>query len=286
MSFVRPKALDQALDLLHSSSWTILAGGTDYYPSLRGQAPSGPVLDITAIDSLSGISCSDSGIRIGALATWTDVAGADLPPAFNALQQSALEVGSIQIQNRATVIGNLCNASPAADGVPPLLCLDASVELSSLGGVRSVPLTEFIQGNRRTVCGPDELVSALHIPVESAGGHSEFIKLGTRRYLVISIAMVAARVVIHDNKISEIAVAIGACSEVAQRLPLVEQALNGAAVDGDLMPLIKTQHVAGLSPIDDIRSSAGYRRHAALELLRRTIARSVKRASQLQGVSV
>lgn len=278
MNYARPLALQQALDLLREDSWTILAGGTDFYPALRGQNPLSPVLDITAIDDLCGITATDQGIRIGALTSWTDIAKAQLPPAFRALQQSAVEVGSVQIQNRATVAGNLCNASPAADGVPPLLCLDASVELSSHSGVRNVLLGDFIQGNRRTVRRTDELLSAIHIPQASTDGYSEFCKLGARRYLVISIAMVSSRVLIQENRIKQIAVAVGSCSEVARRLPEVEQNLAGADVKSDLRSLVVSDHLAGLTPISDIRSSADYRQHAALELLRRVIELSIVNA--------
>lgn len=271
MNFSRPSGLASALIQLRDNDWTILAGGTDYYPGLRSEAPRGAVLDITAIDELRGIEETPEQYRIGALTTWSDIVKADLPDAFNALRQAALEVGSVQIQNRATIAGNLCNASPAADGVPPLLVLDASVELQSQQGTRVVSLARFIQGNRQTDRSAHELVSAVLIPKQSCVGNSAFTKLGARKYLVISIGMVAVRAEGSNGHIDELSVAIGSCSEVAQRLPLVETLLTGKKITDDLPMLIGQQHLPELKPIDDIRATAQYRYEAALQLVRRTV---------------
>lgn len=266
--FVRPRSIAQAASLLSESNWTIIAGGTDFYPGLRDQAVSGPVMDISAIDALRTIEQTETHWRIGALATWTDVITSDLPPAFDALKQAAHEVGSVQIQNRATIVGNLCNASPAADGMPPLLCVNAMVELSSIRGKRTVELAEFVQGNRRTMRRTDEIVTAILVPVDATSGKSAFLKLGSRKYLVISIAMIAARVVVDQHgRIAKAAVAIGACSEVAMRLTEVENSLVGMPLDGDVRGCISAEDLALLRPIDDVRAGADYRRHAALELV-------------------
>ncbi len=275
MNFSRPARLEQALEQLCKSNWTILAGGTDYYPGLRSEPPQGDVMDISAIDSLRGIEITDQQIRIGALTTWTDIVNASLPPAFIALQQAAREVGSVQIQNRATVAGNLCNASPAADGVPPLLVLDASVELVSMAGTRTVPLHEFIQGNRRTAKNTTELVSGVLVPVSSSDGNSVFAKLGARKYLVISIGMVAVRALCNDGHIAQLAVAVGSCSEVAQRLRSVETLLTGKPASDKSIALIDHQHLPELKPIDDFRATAQYRRDAALQIVRRAVAGSI-----------
>ncbi|OED40110.1 xanthine dehydrogenase [Chromatiales bacterium (ex Bugula neritina AB1)] len=278
MNYARPQKLEYALDLLRDSDWTILAGGTDFYPALAGQAPSFPVLDITAIPDLRSVSETSDEVRIGALATWTDVITSPLPPAFKALQQAGVEVGSVQIQNRATVAGNVCNASPAADGVPPLLCLDAQVELLSHRGARRVPLEKYIQGNRRTQCAGDELVSAIVVPRPSITGTSAFRKLGARRYLVISIAMVAIRIEVASGRVESLSIAVGSCSEVAMRLPAAEKAIVGELASKGVEAKIEQQHLSALLPIDDIRSPASYRRHAALQLIRHTIASCIEDA--------
>lgn len=210
-------------------------------------------------------------MRIGGRTTWTQVAAADLPPCFDALKQAAREVGSIQIQNAGTVAGNICNASPAADGVPPLLALDAMVELMSGAGVRRLPLGDFITGYRRTARRPDELVTAILVPRTIERGRSVFLKLGARKYLVISIAMVAAIVETDAGQVTQARIAVGACSAVAQRMPALEAALLGRPARAGLGDVAVADHVADLAPIDDVRATADYRRHAALALVRRAL---------------
>jgi CO/xanthine dehydrogenase FAD-binding subunit len=268
----RPNGLDEALALLTKQPVTLAAGCTDLFPATEQQELLGAVLDLTGIAGLRGITATTEGWRIGATTTWSDVIAADLPPAFDMLKQAASEVGSVQIQNAGTIAGNLCNASPAADGVPPLLALDAEVEISSIIGKRCVPLDAFLTGVRRTVLEPDDIVSAILIPKMAGLGQSKFTKLGARKYLVISIAMVAARLVEDNGKVAEIALSIGSCSAVATRLSDLEIRLKGRPVAG-LVPQIDEQSLAAtLSPISDIRGDAAYRLTAATELLRRTVA--------------
>jgi len=269
--YERPTTVEAALSLLTRDRWTVLAGGTDFYPALRDRAVTGPVLDISAIKGLRGIRRAGNDWCIGALTTWSDVLSADLPPAFDALKLAAREVGSVQIQNRATVAGNICNASPAADGVPPLLILDAAVETLSSRGQRRLALAEFILGNRATALRPDEIVTGLLIPADSAQGRSHFVKLGSRRYLVISIVMVAARIETGGGRVMGAGVSVGACSAVAQCLPDLEKALIGKSGDESLAQVILPAHLGHLTPIDDVRASAAYRAEAACELIKRAI---------------
>jgi CO/xanthine dehydrogenase FAD-binding subunit len=176
------------------------------------------------------------------------------------------------VQNVGTVGGNLCNASPAADGIPPLLSLDASVELTSTAGTRLLPLEAFLTGYRQTALRPDELLTAVLIPrgaSDDAG--SAFLKLGLRRYLVISVVMVAVVVAIGPgDRILEARVAVGACSPVAQRLRSLESRLVGLSLDGVDIALV-AEHLSALSPIDDVRATADYRREAAAVLVRRAL---------------
>lgn len=268
----RPETLREALAILSDGGWVAAAGCTDLFPATESQALPGAVLDLTAVSGLRGISATARGWRIGATTTWTDVLRADLPPAFDMLKQAAREVGSVQIQNAGTVAGNLCNASPAADGVPPLLALEAEVEIASVNGARRLPLARFITGPRRTALRPGEMVTAIHVPSDSGKGRSRFLKLGARRYLVISIVSVAARVVETDGVAETVAIAVGASSPVPLRLTEVERALAGRPV-GELAEALDAAAVhAALSPIDDVRAEAGYRRQAAVTLLRRVLA--------------
>lgn len=273
--YLRPKTLDEALQALSGHGARILAGGTDVFPAL-GEAQPGPLLDISAVAELAGIAEEEGAIRIGARATWSELLRHPLPPGFDALKAAAREVGSVQIQNLGTVAGNLCNASPAADGVPPLLVLDAEVELASAAGRRRLPLASFITGNRRTERRADEMVTAVLVPRAAAEGRSAFLKLGARRYLVISIAMVAALLRCEGGRVTAARVAVGACSAVAQRLPALEEALAGAPAAPGLGALAEAAHLASLSPIDDLRASAAYRRDAALTLVRRALETCVR----------
>jgi CO/xanthine dehydrogenase FAD-binding subunit len=251
----------------------VLAGGTDVYPAHVGRPFERPVVDIGALAELQGIAETPQGYRIGALTRWADVAAAELPSGFDGLRAAAREVGSVQVQASGTIGGNLCNASPAADGVPPLLTLDASVELASGRGSRVLGLEEFLTGYRQTALEPDELLTAVLVPREMAHASSAFGKLGLRRYLVISIVMVATTLAVgNDGMVERARVAVGACSPVARRLRELEVELEGRSVDEGLGALARAEHLTDLAPIDDVRATAEYRREAALTLVRRVVA--------------
>jgi len=273
-----PENLEDAYALLSDDSWKILSGGTDFYPALGQTHVNFNVLDVSRISSMRAIKKDDEGNwHIGALATWTDIIRHDLPPAFDSLKLSAREVGSVQIQNRATVIGNICNASPAADGVPPLLTLGAIVKIGSADGERELPLHDFILGNRKINLQPNELVVGLKVPASSAKGQSTFLKLGARKYLVISISMVAAKIVTDGSGVIEdAAVSVGSCSLVATRLPDLEKALIGLNIKDRLQTCIMDEHLSVLSPIDDVRATKAYRMNASKELVARALHMAVE----------
>ena len=273
MAYYSPIDLSSALDAIKDGQLKIIAGGTDVYPAMKqGQTPSS-FLDLTRIKELARIVHDETGTRIGATATWTTLAKATLPAAFNGLKEAAHEVGGLQIQNAGTIAGNMCNASPAADGVPPLLALNAQVELASAArGKRTMALSEFIQGVRKTALMSDEIVTAIHIPAQPENAGSAFEKLGSRRYLVISIAMTAANVTLDaTGRITQAAVAVGACSAVAQRLPALESYLVGKRIaEVDVSP----EHLDPLSPIDDVRGSGMYRLDVVPQQCKRAIVRA------------
>ncbi|MCR9124917.1 MAG: FAD binding domain-containing protein [Rhodobacteraceae bacterium] len=271
MGYHAPYRLNDALTVLAGGGpVAVVAGGTDHYPALGDAPEPAVVLDLTRIEGLRGITrAADGGWRIGATTTWTDIAVADLPPAFAGLQQAARMIGGVQIQNAGTIGGNLCNASPAADGVPPLLALDARVTLAGPDGTRDVPLAGFVTGARQTARRPGELVTQIALPAPPNDLRGAFCKLGARRYLVISIAMVAACIARDAHgRITDARVAVGACSAVAQRLTALEQALIGQHAGAPEMP---AHAFDGLAPIDDIRADAAYRRAAVAEACGRAI---------------
>jgi CO/xanthine dehydrogenase FAD-binding subunit len=269
-----PSSLGEALEILGGDHRRILAGGTDFYPALADRPVSFDTLDISRVGGLRGIERTDAGWRIGATTTWTDIVRAPLPRCFDGLKASAREIGSIQIQNAGTLAGNLCNASPAADGVPPLLTLDCRVEIASVSGSRVLPLAAFITGVRETALRPGEMVVAMLVPGQPEGARSGFRKLGSRTYLVISIAMVSALLVPGaDGAVARARIAVGSCSPVARHLPALEAALVGTPFEPEaLAARVRPGHLAPLSPIDDVRGTASYRLEAVEELLRRALA--------------
>ncbi|MCG7519932.1 xanthine dehydrogenase family protein subunit M [Ruegeria sp. Ofav3-42] len=269
MRYLSPCTLDDAFNLLATHDLTVVAGGTDFFPSRQRHELHTDILDVTRIASLSGITFADNRWKVGAATSWTDIVRADLPAAFRGLQMAAREVGSLQIQNSGTIAGNLCNASPAADGVPPLLTLEASVELGSTRGFREVPLSEFITGVRQTARTNDEIVTAVYLPNPPTGAVGHFEKLGARRYLVISITMTSAVIGLDENRrINYARIAVGAASAVAQRLESLEADLIGKTPEAvEITP----DHLAPLSPIDDVRGDAAYRLDAVAEQCVRAI---------------
>jgi len=270
--YFRPETLDEAVHVLAHSGGQILAGGTDFFPALGDRPVTGTVVDISALRELTGVVTEPNYVKIGGLTTWTEVINAPLPRCFDGLKAAAREIGSIQIQNRATVAGNLCNASPAADSVPPLLTLDADVELASQAGTRRLALGDFIVGNRKTLRQPGEILSQILVPRTVENAASTFLKLGARRYLVISIAMVAA-IIQKDstNRVTDARVSVGSCSVVARRIPTLEQMLIGVPAVPGVGSLATADHLQDLSPIGDVRATAAYRRDAALRLVQRAL---------------
>jgi len=284
MRYFRPTSLAEALAIRAEHDVTVLAGGTDIYPVRTARRAWGDpshkdVLDITAVPGLRGITEEPGGWRLGAMTTWSDLAMASLPPLFDGYRRAAREVGGVQVQNLGTLAGNIVTASPAGDGIPNLIALDAQVELASRAGTRTLPFSAFAKGYRQTALRPDEIVTALVVP-KLDGARSTFLKLGARKYLVISIAMVSA-VAVTDagGRITTARIAVGACSAVAQRLTSLEAVLAGVQLHA-AAGLVSEGHLAGLNPIDDVRATAAYRLTAAQALVRDALADLAATASR------
>ena len=262
------------LSLLHATEWLargpalLLGGGTDVFPAHVGRAITRDVIDLTRVAEMLTIGETEQHYRLGGAVTWSRLVAAPLPRAFDALKQAAREIGSQQIQNRGTLAGNLCNASPAADSVPPLLALDADVELASCRAIRHLPLEDFLIGYRKTSIAADEILSTVRVPKAAAAGCSAFVKLGSRRYLVISILMAAARLTRSaDGRIGTARVAVGSASPVACRLTQLES--NLAGLPSHILPsaIVARHHLSPLAPIGDGRATAAYRQDAALHVV-------------------
>ncbi|HHB81704.1 MAG TPA: hypothetical protein ENK83_08200, partial [Aliiroseovarius sp.] len=240
VAYFTPDNLHDALTALEGGARAV-AGGTDLYPALAGAAPREDLVDLSRIAELEGVTQQGAGWRIGATTSWNTIAHAALPRAFTCLQQAAREVGAIQIQQAGTIGGNLVNASPAADGVPPLLLLDAEVELRGLGGARRLKLAQFLRGPGQTALERGELITAVYLPAPP-DARSAFVKLGSRAYLVISFVMAAALVELE-----------GGARAVAGGTDLYP-ALAGAAPREDLVDLSRIAELEGVT-----QQGAGWR---------------------------
>jgi xanthine dehydrogenase small subunit len=277
MRYDRPTVLAEALAIRAERPVVLMAGGTDIYPAFAqrkawGDASHADILDLSALPSLDAITEDAAGWRIGAMVTWAALEAAKLPPLFDGLKQASRHVGGKQVQNRGTLAGNICTASPAGDGIPNLMALDATVEVSSTAGQRMIPISEFVTGYRQVALRPDEIVTAFVVP-KGGDARSSFVKLGARHSLVISIAMVAAVLEMDtERKIHTARIAIGACSPVATRLPSLEKALIGQGLAA-APDRVEASHLSGLTPISDVRATAEYRRDVALQLVRDALAR-------------
>lgn len=269
MRYLVPKDLPEAIMLRQQTGFPLLAGGTDLYPAFENGLRTEGLIDISRLAALRNpIRCERDAWIIPALSTWTDVIRADLPSQFTVLKQAARQIGGPQIQNTGTVGGNVCNASPAADGTAALLALDAAVVLVGASGERRMPLIEFVCGNRRTALEPGEVLHSIRVPACSGRHASTFKKLGARRYLVISIVMLGVLVELDaQRRVHKASIAVGACADRALRLTQAEQRMVGCHLQ-DLRNFgLSDADLAVLSPIDDVRATATFRRHAVGTLL-------------------
>ena len=277
--YYRPDKINEALDSLSREKLTIAAGCTDLLPSTQQDNLGDNILDISGIKSLRNIDFENGFRRIGSGVTWTDIVeNNNLPNCYDMLKECSLQIGSQQIQNLGTIGGNLCNASPAADGVPCLLSLDASIELLSVNGKRVLKLEDFIKGSRKTELQNNEILSAILIPKEAEIGRSSFLKLGARKYLVISIAMIACKLNLKKDVISEIAISVGSCSAVAKRIKSLENLLIGKSIKDELTTIILNYNYENyLSPINDIRGTNTYRLKVSKVLVKDTIIKTINK---------
>jgi CO/xanthine dehydrogenase FAD-binding subunit len=259
LSLVRPRSLADALrQLARDPALVPLAGATDLYVALNfGTLPGTRFLDLAPLKALSRIVVRDDVLSIGATATFTRIRRARAVRArLPMLAAAAGEVGGVQIQNRATLGGNLGNASPAADAVPVLAAAEAVVVLASAGGERRVPVTAFYSGYRQSVRRADELILAIEVP--PVHGTQWFRKVGTRA------AQAIAKVVMAGVRGDAPRVALGSVAPTVVRARRTEEALQAGAGVDDAIAILRDE----ITPIDDLRSTADYRREVAGNLLR------------------
>ncbi len=255
----------------------VLAGGTDLMVLFEmGVERPEAVLDIWGVDELRGIEQQGDSLRIGALTTFTElkehaVVGGRLP----ILAAAASEVGAVQIQNRGTLGGNVVNASPAADGVPPLLALDAELEIASASGRRRRPLNGFYTGYKQMDLGDDELLVAIHVTLPPGDGVQWFRKVGTRRAQSIAKVVAAATARRAGPQLSDVRIALGSVGPTILRMPRTEALLQARPLTADLVEEVRRSTQAEVTPIDDVRSTARYRRAISGNIVARWVAELV-----------
>jgi carbon-monoxide dehydrogenase medium subunit len=274
---VRPTTVGEALELLaHAPATTrIVAGGTDVLVELQRGATAQTLIDISALRDLKYVRLDGPDVVIGGLATHNDVLAAPFAREVALpLAQACIEVGAPQIRSRATIAGNLITASPANDTIAPLLALDARITLMSAAGERTLPLSAFYTGFRRTTLRSDELVREIRFAALTAQRRGIFIKLGLRRAQAISVIDLAIVVERDDDGIVRDArIAIGCVAPTVIRASSVEQTLLGVVLDGAACAAAGAAAVDDVSPIDDVRGSAGYRRATVAALVTRGLER-------------
>jgi CO/xanthine dehydrogenase FAD-binding subunit len=274
LEVARPRDLAQALSLMKAAASaarpTPLAGGTDLLVYLNAGTHVGRrFVDLWGLRELRGIRANARGVRLGALATFSEIREhALVRRRLPALVAAAAEVGGRQIQNRATVGGNIANASPAGDSLPALMALDAIVHVRSTRGARGIPFASLYRGYRDLAIDPDELITEVEIPFPPARTRQFFRKVGTRRAQSISKVVMAGVLGLgRDGRAAHVRVAWGSVAPVTLRSGRAEAALLGAAPSPEAAARARTALGDDIAPIDDIRSDRDYRLAVAGNLI-------------------
>src|SRR5262245_52552543 len=266
-----PATLADALDLLarEPGVWHPFAGGTDLMVLLEaGKLTDRRFISLWHLDDLRGITADDRTVTIGALTTYSDVLRSPLlQTEFPLLCEAASETGGIATQNRGTIGGNIANASPAADTPPTLLAYDAEIELISSSGSRLVPYDGFHTGYKKMDLRPDELIRGVRLPRGRRNWIESYRKVGTRRAQAISKVCFAAAADIADGTIREIRLGFGSVAPTVIRGRHAERALEGRPIGDAVREAAREALASDIAPIDDMRSTANYRREVARRLL-------------------
>ena len=263
--------LAEALALLAdaSSEWMPLAGGTELMVAhAAGRLTASNLINIWGVRELGGITAQEEYVTLGGGVTFGELRQHPVIRAdFSLLARAAGWIGAIANQNRATLAGNIVNGSPAADAPPALLVYDAEIELISQNGRRRIPYADFHTGYKRSVIRRDELVLAIHLP-RRFGNHAQYLrKVGTRRAMAITKVALAATAVVLKGKVSEVRLAAASVADRPIRLLATEEVLAGATLTSETLRAARLALINEVRPIDDIRSTAEYRRQVIANLL-------------------
>ncbi len=279
-NYYRPESIEEAIELLDRPGAKVFAGGTDMVPRLKkGLLAVEAMVDLKRIPDLGRIEAVSGAIHIGPLATHADITVSEpLWKKVPILPQSALTMAGPQIRNMGTIGGNICNASPAGDLLPGLICLEAEFELSSGEGKRRVAAADFFTGPGETVLRPGEILSDIIVPVPESGSGAVYLKLGRRNAMEIAQVGVAALVRIEGGKVGKARIVLGAVAPVPMRAISAEEILTGIAGDEDSVTRAADAAAESCRPIDDVRTTAEYRREMVKVLTRRAVPQAMEEA--------
>jgi aerobic carbon-monoxide dehydrogenase medium subunit len=270
----------------HDGAAKLVAGGTDLLPQLKNHLlKPGVVVDLSGVAALRELTQEGGGLRIGAAVTARELErDARLQkPAYRGIAESGALIGSVQVRHLATVGGNICNAAPSADMIPPLLALDAQALIAGSRGERTVPLRDFITGVRKTVLAPDELLVALTIPDPGAQSGGAYLRHTPRRELDIAVVGVGSQVTLAGGVCRKARIALAAVAPTPVHATAAERALEGQTLTAQKIEEAATLAVEAARPISDQRGSAEFRRHLVRVLTRRTLTTALARANGAQA---
>lgn len=276
MQFYRPSSLEEALEMMGRERLKPVAGGTDFLVALRRDPAMlqdyDGILDLSTLPSLTAISSMEKGAEIGALVTHSQlVASLEIKRDFPALSKAAASVGSTLIRNRGTIGGNVCNGSPSADILGPLMVYNALVILQSKKGLREIPVSDFLKGPYTTECRADELLTALYLPCPPVGARSSFVKIGRRLAQAKARMSLSYSILIREGVVEEIQLAPGAVTPTPMRFARVEKEICGqriAQLDGEKIGELAAKEMA---QITGERWSTPYKRPAIANLFYQVI---------------
>ncbi|RLG88337.1 MAG: xanthine dehydrogenase family protein subunit M [Thermoprotei archaeon] len=278
-NYYKPKSLNEALKLLNDlENSKVLAGGTDLVLDMKiGRYKPENVIDISHLNELKYIKDDGKSIRIGAGTTLQTILESNIVRKKIPVLAEALEImGSWQLRNVATIGGNLCNASPAADTAPPLMVLEAQLKLESIEGARYVPITKFFHGPRITELKRNELLTEIIIPYPPSNAGMKFLKLGRRAAHTLSIVAVATLITIKDDKFDIVRIALNSVAPTPLRAYKTEESLKDKPINLNVIEENVKRVAEEIKPISDVRASAEYRKEMSIVLTRDAILESLK----------
>jgi len=283
--YFRPQTIDEALSLYQNGGRgaKLLAGGTELVNEMRlGKTQPDRVIDLKLIQEMDFMELGPEGLRIGALYRVRD---AEQSPElrqspYSALSHAAGTLGSPQVRNKATIVGNVCRCSPSADLIPPLIALSASARIKAYGTDRMVPVEEMLLGPGKTILQPGEIVTELIIPKMRAHAGCSYYKLSPRKSLDLAVVGVAVMIRTNSSKCVEARVVLGAVAPTAMRAKRAESILAGAGLSQTLIEEAAQAAADECKPIDDVRSSAWYRKKMVAVATKRAIAQALEQIKQ------